>query len=69
MSLLSLAAVTVLSDGVPMSKLLPNTNTKSITSPVERLDANVSVEPLTVKLSVGACYTPFNETKNWLTLS
>ena len=47
-----------------MSKLLPNTNTKSITSPVERLDANVSVEPLTVKLSVGACSTPFNETKN-----
>ena len=62
--LFNLAAVTVASVGVPADKELPNTIIKSITSPVDRLDANVSVEPLTVKLSVGAWIVPFKLTKN-----
>jgi hypothetical protein len=43
-----LAVETVASVGVPADKELPNTIIKSMTSPVDRLDANVSVEPLTV---------------------
>ena len=61
---LVLAFVTVASDGVPMSKVFPRTITKSMTSPVARLDANVSVLPETVNESVGACKIPLSETKN-----
>ena len=49
----SLAVVIALSLTVPADKELPNTIIKSMTSPVARLDANVSVEPLTVKELVG----------------
>jgi len=63
-----LAVVTVASVGTPADKELPNTIMKSITSPVDRLDANVSVEPLTVKELPGDCIVPLSETKNWLTV-
>ena len=48
----------------PADKELPNTIIKSITSPVARLDANVSVEPLTVKELPGDWIVPLSETKN-----
>ena len=55
----NLAVVTVASVGVPADKELPNTIIKSMTSPVDKFDAKVIVEPLTVKLSVAACIVPF----------
>ena len=54
------AFVTVESDGVPMSKVFPRTITKSMTSPVAKLDANVSVLPETVNESVGAWRIPLS---------
>jgi len=68
-SLLSLAAVTVLSDGVPKSKTLPNNITKSITSPVAKFEAKVRVLPEIVYESVGAWSIPLSDTRTWLGLS
>ena len=59
------AFVTVLSLGVPMSSVFPNTRMKSIESLDDKVPLegkNVIVEPETEKAVSGACITPFKET-------
>ena len=53
----SFAVVILLSEGVPKSNTSPKITTKSITSPVAKLLAKVSVDPDTVNESPGACST------------
>jgi hypothetical protein len=59
------AFVTVLSLGVPISKVFPKTKIKSIVSledKVPLLGKNVIVDPDTEKEVNGACMTPFKDT-------
>ena len=60
---LVLAFVTVASLGVPISKVHPNANMKSIESELVNAELNVRVEPLQVYELPAFWIEPFNATK------